>query len=176
MLILSLVGLKKCGKTTTAEALIREFKRRGLLVCAVKFMPNSKFTIDVEGKDTFRQYDAGADVVISLSDGEVATIERVNGRSGLDEALGRVPASMDVVLCEGLSTGDPRVLFIVLAKTSDDLVDTFEVRGRPDRIAAFSGIMASDPITGEEIEGIPVIDATKGDGASRLADIALSSQ
>ncbi|MCK5038041.1 MAG: molybdopterin-guanine dinucleotide biosynthesis protein MobB, partial [Thermoplasmata archaeon] len=50
MIIVSLIGLKKCGKTTTAEALIKEFKSRGMKVGGVKWMVHSNFTIDTEGK------------------------------------------------------------------------------------------------------------------------------
>jgi len=174
MIIVSLIGLKKCGKTTTAEALIRELKRRGLGVCAVKFMPHSRFTIDVEGKDTYRQFSAGADMVISLSEGEIATVERAEGRTGLDDALDRIPASVDAVVCEGLVSDDPRVLSVVLAKTVDGLDETFEVRGRPERIVAYSGIMANDPDAGHEIDGVPVVNATSEEGPGRLADIVLS--
>ena len=174
MIVVSLIGLKKCGKTTTAEALIRELKRRGLGVCAVKFMPHSRFTIDVEGKDTYRQFSAGADMVISLSEGEIATLERADGRTGLDDALERIPASMDVVVCEGLVSDDPRVLSVVLAKGTDRLDETFEVRGRPECIVAYSGIMANGLDADCEIEGIPVVDVTSEEGAGRLADMVLS--
>jgi len=158
MIIVSLIGLKKCGKTATAEALIREFKRRGYRVGGVKSMPHSKFTIDVEGKDTWRQKEAGADFVISLSKGELAYIERKEKRgkkeerceelvrpeeevaepevcedveqwATLENALRLVPDDTDILICEGLTQNDPRILRVVLAKSLELLEETFRVRG-----------------------------------------------
>ncbi len=174
MLIVSLMGLKKCGKTTTAEALIRELKSRGMNVCAVKFMPHSQFTIDVEGKDTFRQFSAGADMVISLSEGQVATVERAEGRTGLDDALDKVPESIDIVICEGLTAEHPRACTVVLSKSVDGLDETFRVRGRPSKIIAFAGVMANDLDPGAEIDGIPVFNVNSHDDTVRLADVVLS--
>ena len=64
MIIVSLIGLKKCGKTTTSEALISEFKSRGMKVGGVKWMVQASFTIDTEGKDTWRHQQAGADFTV----------------------------------------------------------------------------------------------------------------
>ena len=98
MIIVSLIGLKKSGKTTCVEALVREFKGRGMKVGAVKSMVHSRFTVDTEGKDTWRHQRAGADFVISLSKDEMAYIERRPARSRLDEFLRFVPSDTDVLV------------------------------------------------------------------------------
>ena len=86
MIIVSLIGLKKTGKTTCIEALIKEFKSRGMKVGTVKSMVHSKFTIDTEGKDTWRHQEAGADFVVSLSKDEIAYIEKRPARSQIGRA------------------------------------------------------------------------------------------
>lgn len=147
MIIVALIGLKKCGKTTTAEALIREFKHRGYRVGGVKYMPHATFTIDVKGKDTWRQKEAGADFVISLSREEVAYVEplgREGGernrseeesqRSALMNVLRLVPGDTDILICEGLTEDDPRILRVVLARSPELLRETFEVRGVRDSL------------------------------------------
>jgi len=171
-MIVALIGLKKCGKTTTAEALISEFKRRGLKVGAVKFMPNSTFTIDTPGKDTYRHREAGADFVLSLSKGEMAYIQRMEGRAGLKDALRFVPQDTDILIGEGLNEDYPGIQRVVLARSPELLEETFEVRGirKDTKIIALSGIMANTVRTHLDY---PVFNATEPEGVSRLADLIL---
>lgn len=182
MIIVSLIGLKKCGKTTTAEALIQEFKNRGYKVGGVKSMPHSSFTIDLEGKDTWRHREAGADFVISLAKDEIAYIENRSQTSSpshptLKEAMRLVPEETDVLICEGLTDDDPRILKIVLAKTPELLAETFEVRGierrnvDKSRIIALSGIMANEMDQHPDFPGLPVFNCSTEDGTVGLADL-----
>lgn len=221
MIIVSLIGLKKCGKTSTAEALIKEFKKRGYVVGGMKFMPYSSFTIDTKGKDTWRQREAGADFVISISKDELAYIEKkdynrrergetggergVKGRWGtgssyaLDDALRVVPEGTDILICEGLTQDDPRILRVLVARSLELLGETFEVRGIQNpggqaenraevqrggwsiedgtkvagdkaRIIALSGIMANE---GKEHPDYPVFNCMTKEGAEGLADLIL---
>ena len=171
MIIVELIGLKKSGKTTTAEALIREFTSRGLKVGAVKSMRLSKFTVDTEGKDTWRHKEAGADFVISLSDGELAYIEKRKDHAGLDDALRYVPKDTDILICEGVAKDDPRVIRIVVAKEASLLDDTFEVRGIKGGVIALTGIMAN--IAGHH-EKYPIYNCTDEKDVKELADLILT--
>jgi molybdopterin-guanine dinucleotide biosynthesis protein B len=47
------MGSKNAGKTTVAEFLVERFVRDGLRVAAVKHI-HHEFTIDTQGKDTWR--------------------------------------------------------------------------------------------------------------------------
>ncbi len=170
MIIVSLIGLKKCGKTTTPEALIRQFKKRGFKVGAVKCMPHSKFTIDCRGKDTFRHKQAGADFVISLSDGEIGYIEKLSGRAKLADALRLIPHDTEILICEGLVKDEPNVLKVVLAKRIEMLEETFKIRGVRNNIIALSGIMANEI---ENHPDYPVFNCVNQVGASVLADLIL---
>ncbi len=195
MIIVTLIGLKKCGKTTTAEALISEFRERGYKVGAVKFMPHSSFTIDIEGKDTWRQKNAGAEFVISLSKDEMAYIEERKQRASLSDALRLVPEDTDVLICEGFTGDHPGILRVVLAKTPELLNETFVVRGfyqdheridpTASNIIAFSGIMTSSlkneyPEKGwkrlPDYPEVPVFDCTDPSGRKGLVDLILGNR
>ena len=170
MIIVALIGLKKSGKTTTAEALIREFKSRNYKVGGLKFMTLSKFTVDTEGKDTWRHKQAGADFVVSLSEDEMAYIERRAGHASLDDALQHVPEDTDILVCEGLTEERPDVIRIVIAREPGLLDDTFRVRGIKEGIVALSGIMANDHT---EHPDYPVFNCNLPGEVFQLADLIL---
>ena len=166
MIIVSLIGLKKCGKTTTAEALIREFKRRGYRVGGVKYMPHSTFTIDIKGKDTWRQKEAGADFVISLSKDEIAYMEPrntgIDQRPALKDLVRLVPAGTDILICEGLTEDDPGVLRVVLARSAELMQETFETRGLSEKRGS-EGDAQSEDADGNR-PGWSIEDGTKVEG------------
>lgn len=170
MIIVSLIGLKKCGKTTTAEALITAFKKRGFIVGGVKFMPNSTITLDVVGKDTWRHREAGADFVISLSRGEIGYIGNVSGRASIDDALRLVPQGTEILICEGYNDPDPRIVKVLLAKDPDSLEETLNVRDMSEGFIAVSGIIST---TGFHHPDLPVLDATSSEQLELLVDLIL---
>jgi molybdopterin-guanine dinucleotide biosynthesis protein MobB len=172
VIIVSLIGLKKCGKTTCVEALVREFKSRGMKVGTVKSMVHSKFTIDTEGKDTWRHQEAGADFVVSLSKDELAYIEKRPSRSKLDEFLRLMPGDTDILICEGLEDTDARIIRILVAKSSEFLAETFAVRGAQENVVALTGIIANRT---KEHERYPVFNCTEDREVRALADLILKN-
>lgn len=60
--IITVVGFSDAGKTTVIEKLLPELKRRGLKVATIKHAHHG-FSIDREGKDSWRHQQAGADIV-----------------------------------------------------------------------------------------------------------------
>ena len=173
MIIVSLIGLKKCGKTTTAEALIKEFKSRGLKVGGVKWMVHhSNFTIDTEGKDSWRHKRAGADFVISMSKDEMAFVQNSPERPSMDDVLTLAPDDADILICEGLTDDAPDVIKVVVAKAMETLNETFKVRGVKDGVIALSGIMANEMIEHPEL---PIFNCTSPGGAEGLADLILTT-
>jgi molybdopterin-guanine dinucleotide biosynthesis protein MobB len=170
MIVVSLVGLKKCGKTTVAEALIREFKSRGYKVGGVKVMHHASMTIDTEAKDTWRQKEAGADLVVSLSKSELGYIERLEKPASLVDALRIIPEDTDILICEGLTDTAPEILRIVLAERPELLPETFEVRGHGENVIALSGIMANETRVHPDY---PVFNCTEEEDTGRLADLIL---
>ena len=172
MIIVSLIGLKKCGKTTTAEALIREFKSRGYKVGGIKWMVHSKFTIDTEAKDTWRQKQAGADFVISMSQDELAFVGDSPERPVLEDVLSLVPEDTDILIAEGLKDDSPYIQKVVIAKAPETLHETFKVREVKGRVIALSGIIANEIDTHPEY---PVFNCTEDDGAKELADLIIKN-
>ena len=65
--IISIVGNSGAGKTTFLEKLIRELKRRGYRVAAIKHDIHN-FQMDHPGKDTYRLAEAGSELVATSQD------------------------------------------------------------------------------------------------------------
>jgi len=168
MLIIALIGLKKTGKTTTAENLIREFTSRGKVVGGIKFMPNSKFSLDVEGKDTWRQRRAGANFVISLSRREITFIGDKKEYAGLQDALNFVPEETDVLVCEGLNDDHPDIKKVLVVRDPEGLEETIRIRGINGKITAISGLISNSDWRHPHI---PVLNTTCEKDLSELIDL-----
>ena len=118
--IIAVVGSKNSGKTTTITTLTKEFTKRGYTVTAVKHIPESNFTIDHAGKDTWLFAQAGAKTCISVASNEIATIEKINTTSfSLQEILTRCQDN-DLIFLEGfkpLVSKDTKIPKIVTVKS-----------------------------------------------------------
>jgi molybdopterin-guanine dinucleotide biosynthesis protein B len=98
--IISVVGNSGAGKTTLLEKLIRELKRRGYRVAAIKHDAHN-FQMDHPGKDTHRLAEAGGDVVVISAAHRLALLENVRGERSLDDLAAMVSDRVDVILTEG---------------------------------------------------------------------------
>lgn len=100
--VITLCGVKKCGKTTILEKLIPELTGRGLKVAVVKHDSHS-FTPDTPGTDTYRFFQAGACGTI-IFDGEKYSVTR---RVAIErpEAPAFFPDA-DLILMEGFKRSD----------------------------------------------------------------------
>jgi molybdopterin-guanine dinucleotide biosynthesis protein B len=98
--IINVVGNSGAGKTTFLEKLIRELKRRGYRVAAIKHDAHS-FEIDHPGKDTYRLAEAGSDVVMISAADRLALLENVDEERSLDDMAAMVSDRVDVILTEG---------------------------------------------------------------------------
>ena len=83
-----------------------------------------------------------------------------------------VPDDTDILICEGLTDPDPRILRIIVARSPELLTETFEVRGAQENIIALTGIMANDTM---EHPDYPVFNCMEPGGLSGLADLILKS-
>jgi molybdopterin-guanine dinucleotide biosynthesis protein B len=165
MTVVAVVGGKKTGKTTVTENLTRELTRRGYRVAAVKHISEPDFTIDTEGKDTWRFAQAGSRTIIGISSGEIATIEKVNTENLPFEDLLKKCRDSDVVILEGfrkLTAKSREVVKIAVLKSAEDATEA-EKNFSP--LLAFAGL-SSLVVTKSTV---PYVNVLKN--AERLADL-----
>jgi len=101
--VISIVGASDTGKTTLIEKLIPELKKRGYRIGIVKHAHHG-FSIDQEGKDSWRHKVAGADTVMVASQGRIAMVKD-DPFEGLD-CLQKYFEDMDLVITEGYKNED----------------------------------------------------------------------
>ena len=75
--LIAVVGSSESGKTTAIEALIKGLTKQGYIIASAKRIPEPDFTIDKEGKDTWKHAKAGASTVLSVAPKELAVIKKV---------------------------------------------------------------------------------------------------
>ncbi|MGQ9624116.1 MAG: molybdopterin-guanine dinucleotide biosynthesis protein B [Candidatus Bathycorpusculaceae bacterium] len=100
----AVVGSKSSGKTTTIEILIKQLTKKGYKIAAIKHISEQNFTIDTEGKDTWRFAQSGAKTIVSVASNEIATIERVNEKSIQLKDILKKCRGNDVIFLEGFRT------------------------------------------------------------------------
>ena len=150
MKILSVVGIRRSGKTTTITELIQELKRRGYRVGTVKTIFCPTFSIDDGKSNTSRHLKAGADFVCAKARSEVSFIYPY----GLDqnEIMSRLQEeNLDYLILEGDYEADvPR---IVCAHKEQEVREranekTFVIAGRiSDNETMVLGIQAISAVT-----------------------------
>ncbi len=98
--VLSIVGCGQCGKTTMVEKLIAELMRRGYVVGTLKHDVHG-FSMDHEGKDTWRHKQAGARAVAIIGPDQVAVVRSTpKGEFSVYDAI-KLLGPVDLVVTEG---------------------------------------------------------------------------
>ncbi len=156
--IVAVVGSSESGKTTVVEALIRGLTKKGYTVASAKHIPESDFTIDTEGKDTWRHAKAGASTVLSVAPKELVAIKKVDTtKYSLEQIVAEFEDEVDIIILEGfkgLIGQDMIVPKLVAVKTVDEISEALE---RYKNILAFIG-----PISDKKAKTkIPFIDVLK---------------
>ena len=100
MRLIAVVGPGGTGKTSLIELLVAELKRRGLSVGVIKHCSRG-FTLDHQGKDSWRLKEAGSDGVGLVSPGETAIIQRTTGKADDVQIAASYFGNMNIVLIEG---------------------------------------------------------------------------
>ncbi|OQZ01450.1 MAG: molybdopterin-guanine dinucleotide biosynthesis protein B [Candidatus Brocadia sp. UTAMX2] len=99
--VVLIVGKQNTGKTSLIETLIPLLKKRGYRVGTIKYNVPS-FQIDYEGKDTYRHFGAGADIVSISSPAKLAIIKRGVGKSpAIKTLIESNYRDVDIILVEG---------------------------------------------------------------------------
>jgi molybdopterin-guanine dinucleotide biosynthesis protein MobB len=169
-----IVGLKRSGKTTVAEALIGELVRRGLRVASIKSMMHGAFTLEPEGTDTRRHLAAGAAVVLAFSADEDAVFARRSFCGPRGRLKRWLPPGTDWVVCEGQIPDLPADRVIICLGQARDFAETLDVRGVPARaVIAASGVAAGGSERPQPIP-VPLLDVRNPHELARLADLVLA--
>ena len=124
--MVAVVGFKKSGKTVVVESLVRELVRRGHRVGTIKHIREPDFTMDRNGKDTWRHAQAGASIVVSMAPHEVATMVRRAGK--LEDVVRRI-REIDFLVIEGFRElkGIPRIVVVRSGSELKKLEDDFTI-------------------------------------------------
>ena len=123
MKIVTLVGIRKAGKTTTVEELIRAIRRQGRTVATCKNIGCPAFSMDQKGSNTMRHRLAGASAVCARGKRETDFV--VPSVMPLSRIL-RHFEGMDYVLLEGDALAPvPR---LVAAHTMEDAAERMNHR------------------------------------------------
>jgi molybdopterin-guanine dinucleotide biosynthesis protein B len=104
--IILIIGYHRSGKTSTIETLIPKLRKLGLKIATIKHhVSKEDFTVDVEGKDSWRHGAAGAEATLLVAPKEITLIRRIE-TSGLnwEEIYGTLVGNYDVILVEGFKS------------------------------------------------------------------------
>ena len=110
MKIIGVVGWKDTGKTTLIEKLIKEFNNRDLTVSTIKHSHHN-FSVDRQGTDSFRHFNAGAKETILGSEKKWIKFSRQIGdpKQNLAFLIDQI-IPVDIVIVEGFkSSGHKKV-------------------------------------------------------------------
>jgi molybdopterin-guanine dinucleotide biosynthesis protein MobB len=134
------------------EYLTTQLTSLGYRVGVAKHIHEQGFTIDTEGKDTWRHARAGARIVIGASPNELAIIKKEPSGIEIEEITGTLNNSeIDIALLEGFSgasDGIEKLPKVVAAKNERDLKYTLSHTKPP--ILAITG-----PITQKKTRNGP---------------------
>ena len=118
MKIIGVVGWKNTGKTTLIEKLISEFNNRNLTVSTIKHSHHN-FSVDREGTDSFRHFNAGTKETILASEQKWIKFSRKKKEAKLNLSyLLEQIIPVDIVIVEGFKASDHKKVEVV-DSTSD---------------------------------------------------------
>ena len=118
MKIIGVVGWKNTGKTTLIEKLISEFNERNLTVSTIKHSHHN-FSVDREGTDSFRHFNAGTKETILASEQKWIKFsrQREEDKPNLSYLIKQI-IPVDIVIVEGFKASDHKKVEVV-DSTSD---------------------------------------------------------
>ncbi len=157
MKVLSIAGYHHTGKTTVAENLIAELRRRGHSVQSIKDIHNEQFTMEKVGSNTWRHWEAGSETIIAR--GLTETYQIWHRQLSLKQMLAKLDA--EYVVVEGMKEEPlPRILCAESLEQIDELLD--------DTVVAISGKVSNNYDT---YKGLPVLHPEKN--IREIADIVI---
>jgi len=169
MLVIAVVGSKKSGKTTTIEALVKGLTERGRHVATVKHISEPDFTLDTEGKDTWRHMQAGAQTVLTVANHELGMMKKTDtSKLSLKEIIENCGSDIDITILEGFRKRVSHELTVPKIVAVKSFEEALEASKNFHPIIAFTGC-ASEAAEGLQI---PVVDVLRN--PEQLVEIILS--
>ncbi len=104
--VISVIGANKKKITDLIESLVKELRKRHIIVGVIKHHVHSGLEIDVPGKPSYRHRQAGAVKVAVSSPHTFAFIRELDDEIPLSEIVSHYFSDVDVVLTEGYSMAD----------------------------------------------------------------------
>ncbi|MCC7568584.1 MAG: molybdopterin-guanine dinucleotide biosynthesis protein B [Candidatus Methanofastidiosa archaeon] len=133
MKVFAVYGFKNSGKTAVVTSIIRELRRRGKSVAAIKQIAHADFTIDTPGADSYMFSKAGARTIGVMSEKETSIIYKQ--KKALMDVMPFFHA--DYLVLEGFRQAlVPKVL---TAKNKEELEKDFR-----QEVFAISGLVANE--------------------------------
>ncbi|HKZ95039.1 MAG TPA: molybdopterin-guanine dinucleotide biosynthesis protein B [Candidatus Bathyarchaeia archaeon] len=129
--VIAVVGSRHSGKTATVETVVRGLTKKGYRVATAKHIHDINFTIDTEGRDTWRHTKAGAHITLAVSASELATINKLDtSQLTLSDITKHCEDKTEVIVLEGfrgLIDQDLTVPKIVTAKNKQEIEEATQV-------------------------------------------------
>jgi len=145
MKVFGVYGYKNSGKTAVVTSIIRELRRRGRSVAAVKHVSHPDFTVNAPGVDTDLFAKAGARSIGILSDEETTIIYKDKKK-----LLDMMPFfHSDYLILEGFRQA--LVPKIITAHNSDELEQDFR-----REVFAISGLVANEIAEYKGKKAVPI--------------------
>ena len=119
--IITIVGRHCSGKTTLIENIIPLLRKKGYRIVTIKHGTHD-FEIDIEGKDTRRHMESGAEAVIMSSHSKVALIEKLTMERDLEDLIDLFIEPYDLIIAEGYKSKDILKIEVARKDLSEELV------------------------------------------------------
>jgi molybdopterin-guanine dinucleotide biosynthesis protein B len=155
MRVFAIYGFSKSGKTTTAVEIIKGLKQRGYSVSTIKDIHVDDFTLDIVGKDTWRHWKAGAEIVgIRTTNESTIMIKKPVSVFALMEHF-----DTDYLILEGFRNIDiPKIL---CAKNENDIQEDMQ-----KSVFCIAGVVSTQL---SKYLNLPVVNAVTD--VSRIVDL-----
>jgi molybdopterin-guanine dinucleotide biosynthesis protein B len=155
MRVFAVYGFSKSGKTTTVVEIIKDLRARGYSVSTIKDIHVDDFTLDVVGKDTWRHWKAGAEIIgISTVKESIIMIKK---SIGVFELMNHF--NTDYIILEGFrNVALPKIL---CAKNEKEMQEDIQTG-----LFCISGVVSTQL---SKYLNLPVINALSD--VSRLVDL-----
>jgi molybdopterin-guanine dinucleotide biosynthesis protein B len=158
----AIIGTKKSGKTTIAEALISNFVKDGFKVIAIKNVHEGHLTFASNLKDSWRLFQAGAKIAIAISPNELEFIKKINEEEkSLENLFKLTQEEVEVAFLEGfkeLVLERKEIAKILVVKNADEV---YEFLKNSNNVIAITGELNESSIKKLNQFQIPVLNYKK---------------